>query len=185
MGVNSIPAQKKELRPYIITTFVVIGLMLLTLWVSNWIDNPPEIAPEYNLSQDEILSIIEKHEQRWRIWNLHKYTFRLENYGGPWRYLNVEISVKQGELAEFICFTYEGVNKTCPTDPKYASMLEELSIPDPLFNQVRSYTDSPNRAHCLTVNFHPIFGFPEEIVFDCPDVKDEEGWFYMNDFVLQ
>lgn len=174
-------SQKKELRPYIVTTIVVIGAILLTLWISNWIENPPEIAPGYKLSREEMMTIIEKHERNWAMWNFRSYTFRVKE-NGAWSYLDSYVKIKEGEIAEVSCYDQNGEFQDCTARWKGDEYYYGMSLPAPLFGVARELTSSPWGNNCLTINFHPIFGFPNEIISDCPEIFDDDSRYIVTSF---
>ncbi len=115
-------------------------------------------------------SQLQQNRQLWRTQNIsnYRYTLQVGCFCLPEVTQPVVIEVRNGKVVSMI-----GVNTRKPVNPEYFK--DYNSIPK-LFNLVQNAI--ANRAHRISVTYHPTRGYPTQISIDqSQQMADEERYF--------
>lgn len=123
-------------------------------------------------------------EKRWRDQGINNYVIEVSHANSIWHYQSHVITVEDGKVT--------GFSASCATSSVEDAMDEECvveafnpadyTVPG-LFSLVRDLLKTQPQDS-LKIEFDPVYGYPARIVFDLPDVLDEDQSWVVEDFQL-
>lgn len=121
-------------------------------------------------------------EKRWQSQGISSYVIEVSQADSIWHYQSHVITVEDGEVTNF--------NASCATSSVENAMDKECVVEDynpadytvpGLFTLVQDLVKS-HPQNSLKIEFDPVYGYPARIVFDLPDVIDEDQSWVVRDF---
>lgn len=123
-------------------------------------------------------------EKSWQDQGISSYVIEVSHANSIWHYQRHVITVENGKVTDF--------SASCATSSMEDAMDEECvveafnpadyTVPG-LFSLVQDLMKTQPQDS-LKIKFDPVYGYPARIVFDLPDVLDEDQSWVVEDFQL-
>lgn len=123
-------------------------------------------------------------EKRWQSQGISSYVIEVSHANSIWHYQRHVITVEDGKVTDF--------SASCATSSVENAMDKECAVEDfnpadytvpGLFYLVRDLVAS-QPTNSLTIEYDPVYGYPARIIFDLPEVLDEDQSWVVEDFQL-